>query len=58
MLPLLTFANDGAEHPFREAVDRLAAEFDLNDDERAEIHPSGAANVFGSRVGWARSYLK
>lgn len=58
MLPLLTFANDGAEHPFREAVDRLADEFHLNDDERAEIHPSGTANVFGSRVGWARSYLK
>lgn len=58
MLSLLTLANDGVEHPFREAVDRFADEFDLNDDERAEIHPSGAANVFGSRVGWARSYLK
>lgn len=58
MLPLLTFANDGEEHQFREAVDRLADEFHLNDDERAEIHPSGSANVFGSRVGWARSYLK
>ncbi|NOT57694.1 MAG: restriction endonuclease [Deltaproteobacteria bacterium] len=58
MLPLLTFASDGAEHPFREAVDRLADEFNLNDDERAELLPSGTAHVFGSRVGWARSYLK
>jgi restriction system protein len=58
MLPLLRLAGDGAEHPFREAVDRLAAEFNLTDDERAELLPSGTAHVFGSRVGWARSYLK
>ena len=58
MLPLLTLASDGAEHPFREAVDRLADEFNLTDDERTELLPSGTAHVFGSRVGWARSYLK
>ena len=58
MLPLLTFASDGAEHPIREAVARLADDFNLTDDERAEILPSGTTHVFGSRVGWARSYLK
>ena len=58
MLPLLTLASGGAEHPFREAMDRLADEFNLTDDERAELLPSGTAHVFGSRVGWARSYLK
>lgn len=58
MLPLLRFARDGAEHPFREALDKLADEFSLTDDERAELLPSGTAHVFGSRVGWARSYLK
>ena len=44
MLPLLTLANDGVEHPFREAVDRLADEFNLKDDERAELLPSGTAH--------------
>lgn len=58
MLPLLRLAGDGTEHPFREAVDRLADEFSLTDDERAELLPSGTAHVFGSRVGWTRSYLK
>ena len=58
MLPLLRLASDGAERPFREAVERLADEFALTDDERAELLPSGTANVFGSRVGWARTYLK
>lgn len=58
MLPLLRLTGDGAEHPFREAVERLSDEFGLSDDERAELLPSGTAHVFGSRVGWARSYLK
>ena len=58
MLPLLRLSGDGTEHAFREAVDRLADEFSLSDDERAELLPSGTAHVFGSRVGWARSYLK
>lgn len=58
MLPLLRLTGDGTEHAFREAVDRLADEFSLSDDERAELLPSGTAHVFGSRVGWARSYLK
>ncbi len=58
MLPLLHLIRDGAEYPFREAVDKLAEEFALSDDERTEVHPSGTAHVFGSRVGWARSYLK
>ncbi len=58
MLPLLRLTEDGAEHPFREAVECLATEFQLTDDERTELLPSGASHVFGSRVGWARSYLK
>ncbi len=58
MLPLLLLARDGVERPFRDAVDTLAEEFQLSDDERAELLPSGTAHVFGSRVGWARSYLK
>lgn len=58
MLPLLKLAAGGAEHPFREAVERLSDEFELSDSERTELLPSGTAHVFGSRVGWARTYLK
>lgn len=58
MLPLLTLASDGAEHQFRQAVDTLAEQFALTDAERSELLPSGTAHVFGSRVGWARTYLK
>jgi len=58
MLPLLRFAANGEEHPFREAVEQLADEFSLTDSERTELLPSGTAHVFASRVGWARTYLK
>lgn len=58
MLPLLQLAADGVEHRSRDAVEELAARFDLNDEERAEMLPSGTAPLFDNRVGWARTYLK
>jgi restriction system protein len=58
MLPLLRLSMGGAEHRFRDAVEQLANEFALTDAERSELLPSGAAHVFASRVGWARTYLK
>ncbi len=58
MLPLLKFASDGQEHSFRDAVEDLAEKFELTDEERSELLPSGTAHVFASRVGWAKSYMK
>lgn len=39
MLPLLQLAADGAEHPFREAVEKLADDFGLTDAEQTELLP-------------------
>jgi restriction system protein len=58
MLPLLKFYADGQEHTFREAVEALAKEFRLKDDERREMLPSGQQEVFDNRIGWARTYMK
>src|SRR5438067_2065408 len=58
MLPLLQIAGDGKEYRFREAVEQLAQQFAVTDDERAEMLPSGTAPVFDNRAGWARTYLK
>jgi len=58
MLPLLRLATDGSEHRFRDAVEQLAAEFQLSDQERATMLPSGTAPMFDNRVGWAKTYLK
>ncbi|MCE5270673.1 restriction endonuclease [bacterium] len=58
MLPLLSFSQDGYEHSFREAVEKLSEEFRLTDEERKEMLPSGRQEIFTNRVGWARTYLK
>jgi restriction system protein len=58
MLPLLRLAGDGAEHKFRAAVEELASQFQLTDEERSVMLPSGSAPLFDNRVGWARTYLK
>jgi restriction system protein len=58
MLPLLQFASDQKEHSLREAIEQLADDFGLTDDERKELLPSGRQPTFDNRVGWARTYLK
>lgn len=58
MLPLLQIAGDGEEHRGRDAVEALAGQFRLRDEERGEMLPSGTQAVFDNRVGWARAYLK
>lgn len=58
MLPLLEFFKDGEEHNSRETVEHLAHHFQLTDEERKELLPSGQQGVFNNRVAWARSYLK
>jgi len=58
MLPLLRLSADGSTHKFSDAVDRLADELGLSDDDRTELLPSGMQPVFRNRVGWAKSYMK
>ncbi len=58
MLPLLQLASDGQEHTVAEAIDRLADYFDLSDEDRSEMLPSGNQRRFDNRVAWSRTYLK
>lgn len=60
MLPLLRLAADanGQEVPLPGAVGRLADQFNLTDEERQELLPSGGTFKFSSRVSWARTYLQ
>jgi restriction system protein len=58
MLPLLKFYADGHDHLYREAIEALAKEFNLTDDERREMLPSDQQAVFDNRIGWARTYMK
>ncbi|MCK7526277.1 MAG: winged helix-turn-helix domain-containing protein [Ignavibacteriales bacterium] len=36
----------------------MPTEFNLSDDDRKEMLPSGQQEVFLNRVGWARTYMK
>lgn len=58
MLPLMQFAGDGAEHSVRDAIDHLARQFKLSEEDLREMLPSGIQSRFDNRVHWARSHLK
>lgn len=57
MRPLLLAHADGKEHLNRDLVSNLAEQFNLSDDERREMLPSGRARVFDNRIGWAKSHI-
>jgi len=57
MLPVLKLCAQqiwGMKH----LVEKIADELHLTEDERREMIPSGGSTVIGSRVAWAKTYLK
>ena len=58
MLPLLKLCADGQEHTNREAIDTLARNFGLSEEEQKQLLPSGQQCVFDNRVAWARAHMK
>lgn len=57
MRPLLEAHADGKEHLNRDLVAILGERFDLTDEERREMLPSGGARLFDNRVGWAKTHI-
>ena len=57
MLPLLQLVADKQEYKMRDVTATLADQFDLSDEERKVLIPSGTQALFYNRVGWARTYL-
>lgn len=58
MLPLLENVKDGREHRMIEVETKLANHFNLTEDERLQLQPSGRETLFQNRARWARLYLK
>jgi len=59
MLPLLRFAgNKNDEISIGEAVEVLAKELNLTDEDMKEMLPSGIQFTFVNRIGWASTYMK
>jgi restriction system protein len=57
MRPLLELASDGKDHSNVEAREALARKFNLTEEERHALLPSGRQGIFVNRVAWAKSYL-
>lgn len=59
MLPLLRFAKEKKDEiSTGEAVEVLAKELKLTDEDMKEMLPSGIQSSFFNRVGWASTYMK
>ena len=58
MLPFLETLRDGQERTMRDVTETLAVRFNLTDEERKELLPSGQQSLFSNRVAWAKSHLK
>lgn len=57
MLPVLQEAADG-EVNTRDVIDKLADKYELTQEEREQLNPSGRQRTFYNRVQWAKVYLK
>jgi len=58
MLPLLKYFEDQKEHSTAEIVEHISNVFNLTEDQRKQLLPSGTQAVIYNRVIWAKTYLK
>lgn len=58
MRPLLEHLADREVHSNKDTLEQLADRFELTEDERADLLPSGQQPVFVNRVAWAKTHLK
>lgn len=56
MKPVLEAAKD-QEVKLSDVTEQLANQFNLSEEERTELLPSGRQAAFTNRVGWAKTYL-
>lgn len=56
MLPVLRLIAGGAEN-VSACIPKLQQEFDITDEETAEMLPSGRQTLLSNRAHWARTYL-
>ena len=58
MLPLMEVASDKNIHIFRDVINKLIQKYNLSDEEKNELLPSGKQPIFENRTGWAKTHLK
>ncbi len=57
MLPLVKLAADGQEHKTTDAIDALACQLGVSEQDREIMLPSGTQTRLYNRVTWALTYL-
>ncbi len=57
MSPILQLASKQDECVFSEVIEEVAKQFDLTDEERNELLPSGKYPTFDNRVSWAITFM-
>jgi len=59
MLPLMKYcAENPQQHRMDDIIDAIIKHFNLTEEERKQLLPSGTQEIIYNRVGWARSHLK
>jgi len=58
MLPVLELLGDKEEHTLHEMKTKISDKFDLSEEERKELLPSGSQVIINNRISWVRTYLK
>jgi restriction system protein len=58
MLPLLELVSDGQDHLMKDVTRGLADRFELTQDERRQLLPSGQQTFISNRVAWAKAHMK
>src|SRR3981081_2460668 len=58
MLPFLDLLSDGQEHHQRDLAPKLAAHFNLTEEEQAATLPNTPVRRFRHRLGWAGFHLR
>jgi restriction system protein len=56
-LPVLRITGDKKDHSYGETYNLIAKEFNLTEEDRAELLPSNTARKFENRVAWTITYL-
>lgn len=56
--PFLEILADKEEHYLRDLYNEIGDHFELSEEEKEELIPSGYSKVLNNRVGWASTYLK
>jgi restriction system protein len=57
MRPVLAEVADGLPISLKALREQVIEQFQLSEDERHEMLPSGRQTVINNRIGWARTYL-